>query len=122
MIGRVEAFLSLIRHAAPALFRSFYPLTSCLGPVRSSVIGQYFRISAVNFSQDVLSAKPTALAVLTVWSEATWVNPVAFSPLSHASESRRNGTLIRLPRTDQLVRHRAISFPIIRTRVTKKGR
>lgn len=74
MVGHVEAFLSLIRDAAPGLFRWFYPMASRLIPLDQEVLGKvYARIPTVNFSQEILSARPASLAVLRVdgleWSD-----------------------------------------------------
>jgi mannose-1-phosphate guanylyltransferase len=74
MVGRVEAFLSLIRDAAPALSRSFMPVKSSLTPLdQGSLSNLYSRIPTMNFSQEVSAARPTALAVLRAdgleWSD-----------------------------------------------------
>ena len=74
MVGRVDAFLSLTRSAVPALFRSFYPVVSSLAPAdQASLDNLYSGIPSVNFSQQVLSARPAALAVLRAdgleWSD-----------------------------------------------------
>lgn len=74
MVGRVDAFLSLTRNAVPALFRSFYPVTSSLALAdQASLDNLYSGIPTVNFSQQVLSARPAALAVLRAdgleWSD-----------------------------------------------------
>ena len=74
MVGRVGAFLNLIRCATPALFRSFRAVISGLrGLNRAFLDHLYSRIPTVNFSQEVLSARPTALAVVRAdgleWSD-----------------------------------------------------
>ena len=74
MVGRVDAFLSLIREAVPALFQSFYPVTSSLALTdQASLDNLYSGIPSFNFSRQVLSAKPAALAVLRAdgleWSD-----------------------------------------------------
>jgi mannose-1-phosphate guanylyltransferase len=74
MVGRVRAFLKLIRGATPVLFRSFHAVLSGLrGLNRALVDHLYSRIPAVNFSQEVLSTRPNALAVVRAdgleWSD-----------------------------------------------------
>jgi len=74
MVGRVRAFLNLIRDATPALFRSFHAVLSSLcGFNRALLDHLYSRIPTVNFSQEVLSARPNALAVVRAdgleWSD-----------------------------------------------------
>lgn len=74
MVGQVQAFLNLIRRALPALLRSFSATTSNLAmPDQRALDDLYSQIPTVNFSQRVLSACPTALAVLRAdslgWSD-----------------------------------------------------
>jgi len=72
MIGRVRAFLDLMRDCVPALFDDFAelgPLTG--GPEESAAVGAlYRRLAPADFSRDVLAARPGALGVLTVWGVA----------------------------------------------------
>jgi mannose-1-phosphate guanylyltransferase len=75
MVGRVSAFLKMIRAAAPALaerFDAVVPVLNTPGEERSA--GElYSRLDEVNFSQHVLAARPPSLAVLRVggltWSD-----------------------------------------------------
>ena len=73
MVGRVSAFLEMIRRASPDLFNRF----NAIGPILStskeeSVVGElYSQLHDINFSQHVLAAQPGNLAVLPV-SGLTW--------------------------------------------------
>jgi mannose-1-phosphate guanylyltransferase len=75
MVGRVPAFLSLIRAAAPALFASFRRIRACLGMASEPAAVQrlHARLPPINFSQEMLAAHPANLAVLPVtgvdWSD-----------------------------------------------------
>jgi mannose-1-phosphate guanylyltransferase len=75
MVGHVQAFLNLIRHALPRLVEAFESIRSSFftayeRPVLSDL---YLGIRAASFSQDVLSAQPNGLAVLRAtglgWSD-----------------------------------------------------
>jgi len=75
MVGHVQAFLNLIRHALPRLVEAFDSIrpsffTAYERPVLSDL---YFRIRAASFSQDVLSVQPNRLAVFRAtglgWSD-----------------------------------------------------
>jgi mannose-1-phosphate guanylyltransferase len=67
MVGRVSAFLAMIRRTLPEL------LTSFTGMQRSALCEIYAKIPAANFSNDVLSARPSDLTVLPArglgWSD-----------------------------------------------------
>jgi mannose-1-phosphate guanylyltransferase len=67
MVGRVSAFLAMIRRTLPEL------LTSFTGMQSSSLREIYAKIPAANFSNDVLSARPSDLTVLPArglgWSD-----------------------------------------------------
>ena len=75
MVGRVSAFLRMIRAAEPELFERFDSARQSLNtPEESLVMGTlYSRLGEVNFSRDVLEARPENLAVLRVrglkWSD-----------------------------------------------------
>lgn len=75
MVGRVSAFLGMIRAAAPELFERFDSARPSLNtPEEGLVMGTlYSRLGEVNFSRDVLEASPENLAVLRVrglkWSD-----------------------------------------------------
>jgi mannose-1-phosphate guanylyltransferase len=67
MVGRVSAFLAMIRRTLPALLTSF-------AGMRSSALREiYAKIPAANFSNEVLSARPSDLTVLPArglgWSD-----------------------------------------------------
>ena len=73
MVGRVSAFLKMIRRAAPELFDRFDAIVPALTTSEEeSVIGElYSQLHDINFSQHVLAARPGNLAVLPV-SGLTW--------------------------------------------------
>ncbi len=79
MIAGVQAFLSLIRSAAPALWESFNAVRPALGTLEEekSVRALYSRLPSMNFSRQVLATRPANLAVLPVsgvgWSD--WGTP-----------------------------------------------
>jgi mannose-1-phosphate guanylyltransferase len=58
MVGRVSAFLAMIRRPLPEL------LTSFIGMQSSALREIYAKIPAANFSNEVLSARPSDLTVL----------------------------------------------------------
>ena len=73
MVGRVRAFLGLIRDCLPSLFDAFAalgPLTGGQGE-SEAVASLYRRITPADFSRDVLSARPEALGVIPLWG-VTW--------------------------------------------------
>jgi mannose-1-phosphate guanylyltransferase len=75
MVGRVPAFLAMIRHAAPELDAAFASVRATLGTLAepAAVRALYGRLTPVSFSEDVLAARPANLAVLPVrgvqWSD-----------------------------------------------------
>jgi mannose-1-phosphate guanylyltransferase len=75
MIGRIPAFLSLIRHAAPELDAAFSTVRSTLGtPAESAALrALYARLAPASFSDRMLAVGSTNLAVLPVkgveWSD-----------------------------------------------------
>jgi mannose-1-phosphate guanylyltransferase len=75
MVGRVSAFLKMIRHAAPELYERFSAVAPALNTSEEerSVEEVYSQIDDVNFSHQVLAARPRSLAVLRVggltWSD-----------------------------------------------------
>ena len=75
MIGRVDAFLSLIRRALPSLFVSFESIrrSLCTAMEPAALLKLYSGIRASNFSGEILSACPNDLAVLSCrnlgWSD-----------------------------------------------------
>lgn len=75
MVGRVPAFLTLIRHAAPELFAAFATIRTALHtPAEEDQLrALYGRLPPTNFSRDVLATRPANLAVLPVsgvaWSD-----------------------------------------------------
>jgi mannose-1-phosphate guanylyltransferase len=75
MVGSVSAFLNLIRRTLSDLLESFESIRSSLLTVfeRTAARDLYFGLRATSFSQDVLAARPTDLAVLRAsglgWSD-----------------------------------------------------
>jgi mannose-1-phosphate guanylyltransferase len=67
MVGRVSAFLAMIRRSLPKLLRSFESMEG------RGIREIYARIPATNFSDEVLSKRPSDLAVLPArglgWSD-----------------------------------------------------
>jgi mannose-1-phosphate guanylyltransferase len=67
MVGRVSAFLAMIRRTLPELLASFAGMQS------SALLEIYAKIPAANFSNEVLSARPSDLTVLPArglgWSD-----------------------------------------------------
>jgi len=73
MVGRVQAFLGLIRDCLPSLYDAFAalgPVTGAAGESRA-VAALYQWLAPADFSGDVLSARPEALGVIPVWG-VTW--------------------------------------------------
>ena len=73
MVGRVAAFLKMIRLASPELTERFDAILPALTTPEEERAANdlYSRLGDVNFSQDVLAAGPPSLAVLRV-SGLTW--------------------------------------------------
>lgn len=73
MVGRVRAFLALVRECLPSLYDAFAalgPLTGSAGE-SEAVTALYRWLAPANFSREVLSARPEALGVISV-SGVTW--------------------------------------------------
>jgi len=72
MVGRIRAFLDLIRHCLPALFDAFAALGPLTGdPAESEAVAAlYRRLVPADFSREVLAARPGALGVIAVWGVA----------------------------------------------------
>jgi mannose-1-phosphate guanylyltransferase len=68
MVGRVSTLLALIRLSVPDLFRSFADVTGTLGTVGElpALERLYCGLPSVDFSRQVLTARPDTLAVLPV--------------------------------------------------------
>jgi mannose-1-phosphate guanylyltransferase len=75
MVGYVQAFLNLIKHALPGLLNAFEAIRPSLFTVheRAAMRDLYSGIRSSNFSQDVLSMQANGLAVLRAtglgWSD-----------------------------------------------------
>ena len=68
MVGKVPAFLRMIQQTAPELLSRFRAIERCFDTPdeEKSVRELYGELPDVSFSQDVLAARPTNLAVLPV--------------------------------------------------------
>jgi mannose-1-phosphate guanylyltransferase len=68
MVGRVSTMLALVRLTAPDLYRSFSAIAATLGTVgeASALERLYCGLPSVDFSRQVLSARPDSLAVLPI--------------------------------------------------------
>jgi len=68
MVGRVSTMLALVRLTAPDLYRSFAQISPALGTVGESLVLErlYCGLPSVDFSRQVLTARPDRLAVLPV--------------------------------------------------------
>ena len=66
MIGHVNAFMNLVRHALPELIKSFASIRQALFTTAepSAIRDLYSTIRTASFSEDVLSVQPNHLAVL----------------------------------------------------------
>ncbi|HEY7520635.1 MAG TPA: sugar phosphate nucleotidyltransferase [Methylomirabilota bacterium] len=79
MVGRIPAFLALVRRSAPELEAQFSSLRPHLGRLTepAAVRALYARLDTVSFSEQVLQSRSAALAVLPVkgveWSD--WGTP-----------------------------------------------
>jgi mannose-1-phosphate guanylyltransferase len=75
MVGRVSAFLEMCHRASPALYSHFNDLTWALNTTDEAEMmeGLYSQLEDINFSQEILAARPGDLVVLPVgglrWSD-----------------------------------------------------
>jgi mannose-1-phosphate guanylyltransferase len=66
MVGRVSAFLDMIRTATPGLYDEFQRHAAVFGPFDSEQL--YADLAPVDFSRDILAGSPSNLAVLDAGS------------------------------------------------------
>ncbi|HYS93590.1 MAG TPA: sugar phosphate nucleotidyltransferase [Candidatus Acidoferrales bacterium] len=71
MVGRVRAFLALVRECLPALFDAFAALGALTGDEAEAIAPLYRWLPPSDFSRDALSARPETLGVIPVWG-VTW--------------------------------------------------
>ncbi len=73
MVGRVEAFLGMIRHAAPDLYNAFAAVAPALGgPGKTDAVrALYSRLAVSDFSREILTESPGRLGVMPVLG-VTW--------------------------------------------------
>ncbi len=73
MIGKVQTFLDLIETTVPELQGAFTPLVRVMGGSEESPVARrvYSRLAPVDFSRDIVSARPEALGVIPVQG-VTW--------------------------------------------------
>ncbi len=75
MVARVDALLGVMRSAAPELHEAFASVAPALGTAseEQAVRAVYARLAPVDFSSEILSERPEALALLpvrgVVWSD-----------------------------------------------------
>ena len=75
MVGRVSAFLEMCRRASPDLYDRFNDLTWALDTTDEAemIAGLYSQLEDINFSREILAARPGGLVVLPVgglrWSD-----------------------------------------------------
>jgi mannose-1-phosphate guanylyltransferase len=75
MVGAVDAFIKMIRHTLPNLIACFESMWATTPPGREdeALRGLYLKVPATNFSDDVLSVRPSDLAVIRArglgWSD-----------------------------------------------------
>jgi mannose-1-phosphate guanylyltransferase len=75
MVGAVGAFLEMIRHALPNLFVGFESMwaTTTPGTEEEALRDLYLKVPPTNFSEEVLSARPSDLVVIRArglgWSD-----------------------------------------------------
>ena len=75
MVGAVRKLLGLVRSTVPDLYNQFEAIQPAIGTLAEGPAMReiYTRLSATDFSRDVLSARPRALTVLPVQG-ASWVD------------------------------------------------
>lgn len=92
MVGKVPAFLRMIQQTAPELLSRFRAIEPCFDTPdeEKSVRELYGELPDVSFSQDVLAARPTNLAVLPVtgltWNDLGKPERVASTMTAFASQ------------------------------------
>jgi mannose-1-phosphate guanylyltransferase len=66
MVGAVGAFIKMIRHSLPNLLACFESMWATMTPGMEdeALRGLYLKVPATNFSDEVLSARPSDLAVI----------------------------------------------------------
>ena len=75
MVGAIVAFINMIRHALPNLIACFESMWATMTPGMEdeALRGLYLKVPATNFSDEVLSARPSDLAVIRArglgWSD-----------------------------------------------------
>ncbi len=93
MVGRVRAFLAMIQLAAPVLHDVFtsLPLRTHSEKAAEALAEVYSRITAADFSKQVLSAQPDRLTVLSLgdvgWSDLGDPQRVVSTLSQHGAES-----------------------------------
>jgi mannose-1-phosphate guanylyltransferase/mannose-6-phosphate isomerase len=75
MVGTIDAFINMLRHTLPKLLAGFESICPTNDPVMEEqrLRGLYLNVPATNFSDEVLAARPSGLAVIRAqglgWSD-----------------------------------------------------
>jgi mannose-1-phosphate guanylyltransferase len=95
MVGSVGAFLNMIRHTLPALLACFESICAATDPGKEEkeLRGLYLKVPATNFSDEVLVARPSGLAVIRArgLAGAISANPSGFFRCSVSRARLRTG-------------------------------
>ena len=95
MVGSVGAFINMIRHTLPHLIARFESIsaTTGLGMEEEGLRGLYLKVPATNFSDEVLVARPSDLAVIRArglgWSDLG--EPGRVFPMLRLKSAAANG-------------------------------
>jgi mannose-1-phosphate guanylyltransferase len=95
MVGTVGAFINMIRHTLPNLLTCFESVcaTTDLGMEDKGLRGLYLKVPATNFSDEVLVARPSDLAVIRArglgWSDLG--EPERVFPMLRLKSQAANG-------------------------------
>lgn len=101
MVGRVSSMLALVRLTVPDLYRSFADITPTLGTVGElpALERLYCALPSVDFSRQVLTARPDRLAVLPVrgvhWNDLG--DPERVLATRRRAHARRTEDLLPVP-------------------------
>jgi mannose-1-phosphate guanylyltransferase len=95
MVGSVGAFINMIRHTLPNLIARFESIcaTTDLGMEEEGLRSLYLKVPATNFSDEVLAARPSDLAVIRArglgWSDLG--EPERVFPMLRLKSAAANG-------------------------------
>lgn len=106
MVGRVSAFLEMIRRATPQLYDRFVAVQPSLNTAKEEgeIRSLYSELPSTNFSQQVLAARPSDLSVLPVngvrWSD--WGGAASRSQRSAEDRKGRRVAIQARQRSEQI--------------------